>query len=75
MILPNSLVLMRTISKLPHFLMYLNLNIGRNQVLSYYSAQKESLIAKPTSTEIKITDFEIKEASLQIPTHQLLAMC
>lgn len=55
--------------------MYLNLNIGRNQVLSYYSTQKESLIAKPASTEIKITDFEIKEANLQIPTCQLLAMC
>ena len=47
--------------------MYLNLIIGRNQVLSYYSAQKESLIAKPSSTEIKITDFEIKEASFQLP--------
>ena len=73
MILPKSLVFMRTISQLPHFLMYLNLIIGRNQVLSYYSAQKESLIAKPSSTEIKITDFEIKEASFQIPNLPIIS--
>lgn len=53
--------------------MYLNLNIGRNQVLSYYSAQKESLTAKLPGTEIKITDFEIKEASFQIPSLPIIS--
>lgn len=53
--------------------MYLNLNIGRNRVLSYYSAQKESLTAKLPGTEIKITDFEIKEASFQIPSLPIIS--